>query len=348
VRSAWPGNAALATASIVLSLGFAEAALRLGGFHPYRPARPRIAIEPGGLLTAPDPVLGFTYIPGRFRVTFDNGDSWMTTHRPDTLRITRPDGDGRASRRRPGLWIFGCSFVHGWGLNDDETLPWKLQERLPQYDVANFGVGGYGTLQSLLQLRRAFEHEAAPAVAVLAYAGFHDERNTLARRWQKAGYEYAHLGTTKSPYARIVGGALQPSFDWPDYRGFGWIKVSALAELADEAYGPLEVRLLRSHRVSELLVEQLAREAVGHGVHFVIAGISRDAGTGAMLRYAATRGIPSIDVSVDLGRWGNRIRWDGHPNGVANDKSAERLAMFLRDLRSEGGPKKAAAVRGIE
>ena len=290
------------------------------------------------MLTAPDPVLGFTYIPGRFTVTFDNGDSWVTTHRPDTLRITRLVDEDGAFRNRPGLWVLGCSFVHGWGLNDDETLPWKVQERLPEYDVANLGVGGYGTLQSLLQFRKALERGPAPAVAVLAYAGFHDERNTLARRWQKAGYEYAHLGTTRTPYARIVGGALRPSFDWPDYPGFGWIEVSALAELADEAYGPVDVRLLRSHRVSELLVSQLAREAGDHGVRFAIAGISREPGTEAMLRYAFERGIPSVDVSVDLGRWGNRIRWDGHPNGAANDKSAQRLAQFLGGLSGKVQP----------
>jgi hypothetical protein len=85
-------------------------------------------VSPGGLLTGPDSVLGFTYLPGRFQVTFENGDSWLTTHGADTLRVTR-SGEARAPAGRPGLWVFRCSFIHGWGLNDDETLPWKLQRR---------------------------------------------------------------------------------------------------------------------------------------------------------------------------------------------------------------------------
>jgi hypothetical protein len=161
---------------------------------------------------------------------------------------------------------------------------------------------------------------------------------------QKAGHEYAH-GHDEDPVARIEGGALQASFDWPDYPGFAWIKASALAEMVDEAYGPIQVRQLRSHRVSELLVDQLAREAGDHGVRLAIAGISREAGTDAMLRYAAERGIPSVDLSVDLLRWGNRIRWDGHPSAADDDKSARRLAEFLRDLGREGQPRATVAVR---
>jgi len=324
-------NVALLLASLAASLVLAEGALRLSGYRPYTPVRPEIRIEPGGMLNRPDRRLGYTHLPGRYTVTFDNGDSWVTTHRADTLRVTRPEG-GSDLRDRPRIWIFGCSFVHGWGLMDDETLPWKVQERLPAYDVANFGVGGYSTVQSLLQFKGALERGPAPVVAVLAYAGFHDERNTLSRHWRKATYEYEHLGTTAAPYARLGATGLQFAFDNPDYAGFGLLKLSALAELADEAYAPLELGLNRSHRVSELLVEAMAREAAAHGARFVVAGISREPETEAMIEFATKTGIPAADISVDLTRRVNRIRYDGHPSAAANVKSAERLRQLLRTV----------------
>jgi hypothetical protein len=323
---------ALLLASALVSFLGAEEGLRAAGHHPYAPRRPAIRVEPGGILNAPDPVLGYTYLPGRFEVTFDNGDSWTTTHRSDTLRTTRPPSLERRFPGRPGLWIFGCSFVHGWGLNDDETLPWRVQERFPDRDVLNFGVGGYGTVQSLLQFRRAAERGGAPAVVVLAYAGFHDERNTLSRRWRKGTCEYEHLGTTATPYARLEGDGLTFAFDRPDYTGFGLVKSSALAELVDEDWAPLEVRLRRSHEVSERLVLTFAREAAARGSLFVVAGISREPATEQMISFASDHGIPATDVSVDLTRWNHRIRWDGHPNGAANAKSAERLTTFLEGL----------------
>ena len=256
-----------------------------------------IRVEPGGVLTAPDPVLGFTYLPGRFKVTFDDGDSWVLTHRLDSLRIARPVDADDAFRGRPGVWIFGCSFVHGWGLNDTETLPWKVQARLPGFDVTNFGVGGYGTVQSLLQFRRSRSRKPSPRIAIIAYAGFHDERNILSRRWRKGGYEYAHLGTTATPCVCLEGDGLRFDFD---------------------------------------LALAFAREATDAGARPVVAGISREGETEQMLRFARDHGIASVDISVDLTQRANRIRWDGHPSAVANDKSAERLTAFLATLGADG------------
>src|SRR3989442_4574849 len=35
------------------------------------------------------------------------------------------------------------------------SYPWLLQEKFPNYDVVNFGVMGYGTVQSLIQDRKS-------------------------------------------------------------------------------------------------------------------------------------------------------------------------------------------------
>lgn len=39
------------------------------------------------------------------------------------------------------LAFFGCSFVYGTGLNDNETLPYYVAKQLPHYRVYNYGIG---------------------------------------------------------------------------------------------------------------------------------------------------------------------------------------------------------------
>jgi hypothetical protein len=113
-------------------------------------------------------------------VSFSSGLETTVTHGPDTLRITHPP-NGPTSAARPQIWIFGCSFTHGWSLSDEQTYPWQVQRRIPEYEVVNFGVSGYGTVQSLIQFREALEQRSRSDVAIIAYASFHDERNTFSR-----------------------------------------------------------------------------------------------------------------------------------------------------------------------
>ncbi|MFO1378459.1 MAG: hypothetical protein U1F14_15795 [Steroidobacteraceae bacterium] len=74
-------------------------------------------------------------------ITLDTGYRFRFTILPDKHRITRPLADYSTQDAREKIWIFGCSYTEGWSLNDEETYPWLLQERFPDYDeLANFGV----------------------------------------------------------------------------------------------------------------------------------------------------------------------------------------------------------------
>ena len=180
-----------------------------------------IVIEPGGKYQTPDPVLGLRPLPGSYTGFFDQRDQWHFTHLADTTRITRPLETYASASRGPGIWVFGCSFVQGWGLDDA-------------------AVAGYGGVQDLS---------------------------------------------------------------------------------------------LRSHEVSEQLIAQFAEQSRRHGVHFVRAGISSWAITRATLGRFAARGIPTVDIAVDLDNPANRIPYDGHPNARANEEYARGIAAVLRSAR---------------
>ena len=226
----------------VLFVTVAEVVLRAKGVNPWQKNEVSIQVDPGGTFFRAHPTLGYTHIPGRFTVTLGSGYSFNVAHLPNTLRITRPIDSYKKPERKEEIWIFGGSFTHGWSINDEETYPWLLQERFPEYDVVNFGVSGYGTIHSMLQFREALKTKT-PKVAILAYAGFHDERNTFSRTRRKRVVPWNRLGPLVQPYAQLDRkGKLQYSFADVEYSEFPMMRYLALAHFIEMNYNRLETK----------------------------------------------------------------------------------------------------------
>jgi hypothetical protein len=312
----------------VLFVAGSEVILRKLGVKPWRNDEVSVQVDPGGKFFRTDPTLGYSHIPGRFTVTLKSGYSFNVTHLPNTLRITHPIDSYKEPAPKKEIWVFGCSFTHGWSSNDEETYPWLLQERFPEYDVINFGVSGYGTIHSLLQFKDALQSKT-PKVAVLAYADLHDERNTFSRNRRKSIAPWNHLGPLVQPYARIdKKGSLQYLFANVDYTEFPMMRHLALAHFIEMKYNELESKWYRSHAVSEALVEEMTKLAKKHKVKLIVANIR---GGHAMLDFAEKNGIPNVDISVDLALPENtNSPHDSHPSAIANQKYADKLERFLR------------------
>lgn len=312
----------------MLSVTGGEVLVRIKGVKPWRKPVVSIRIDPGGKFFRKHSTLGYSHIPGRFTATLGSDYSFNVTHLPNTLRITRPIDSNKEPRRKEEIWVFGGSFTHGWSINDEETYPWLLQERFPKYDVINFGVSGYGTIHSLLQFREALKTKT-PKVAVLAYAGFHDARNTFSRIRRKTVAPWNKLGPLVQPYARLdQEGGLQYLFADVEYREFPMMRYLALAHYIEMKYNQLEPKWHRSHAVSEALVKEMARLAKKHEVKFVVANIS---GGHAMLAFAEKNRISNVDISVDHRIPENtNLPYDSHPSAIANQKYTDKLERFLR------------------
>src|SRR5262249_54406560 len=278
-----------------------EGIVRLTGFTPYRVSDASIEVNPGGEWVTRHPTFGYSHIPGKFIVTLGSRYSFNVTHLPNTLRITHPiDSYFNSPRLKEEIWIFGCSVTHGWSLNDQETYPWLLQERFPEYEIVNFGVGGYGTIHSLIQFREALEVKT-PKLAVLVYASFHDKRNTFIRSRKKQLQLTKKLGPVFQPYALLDGqGRLQYLFADVEYREFPLMRYSALVHFIETLYNQYEEGLYRSHAVSEALVAEMAGLAKKRGVKFMVADIYEDRGTFEMLDFAQSHGISNVNISVAL------------------------------------------------
>src|SRR5712672_1557701 len=107
-----------------------------------------------GPLFAVNDTLGFTILPGRYKVT-EHSEG-----RKHVFDLTVTDAGTRASSYAPvkaskRLLITGDSALFGWGLDDEATLPWLVQSRLPDYEVVNLSLNSYSTIHALLQLQHS-------------------------------------------------------------------------------------------------------------------------------------------------------------------------------------------------
>ena len=319
--------------TLVLLVG-AELILRLAGRSTWNPTYVPLAIEPGGRLYVDHPALGYTHVPGRFQVELQDGYSFRVSHAADTLRVTaRADSVSPAPAARKEIWIFGCSFTHGWSLNDWETYPWLLQEELQNYKVRNFGVGGYGTVQSLIQFREALETNKSgkPEIAILAYASFHDQRNVLTRNWRKSLAPFNEMGLLFYPHVRIERqGELSYRMSMVEYRELPLMRRSALSHSIEQSFNSLEEQSLDGHAATLQLVGEFSNLAARAGVTLVIAAIRDGAATTDLLRWARGKEIPAVDISVDLRRDEYRnLPHDRHPSPLANKIFAQKLGRYL-------------------
>jgi len=305
-----------------------EVIVRFKGTKPFQVTDGSFPVDPGGSLFLPHPTLGYTGRPGSFVGTMPTGYSFRATHLPSGHRITHPLDTYNASRQKPEIWIFGCSWTYGWSLSDEETFPWLLQERFPEYEVVNFGMDGYGTTHSAMQFREALKSKS-PKVVILAYAGFHDVRNTLSRVRRKSVAPHNKLGApVVHPNAQLENGVLRYSVEQVEYREFPFMRRLALVHYLEWKYIGRETVRHQNRAVTLAIIADMADLAKKHEASFMIAGISTAQPT---LEWAKRKGIPGIDISVDRTIPENTNRpHDSHPSALANRKLADRLEAFLR------------------
>jgi hypothetical protein len=322
---------------VLLFASGAELLARVTGHQPWLVKQLNVRVEPGGRLYVTHPTLGYSALPGQFKVTLDDSYVFTTTNLSDSLRATHPVDSSSKPKAKPQIWIFGDSITYGWSVNDEETFPWLLQKDLPNYEVVNFGFMGYGTLHSLIQLREAFQHRNKPRLIILNYASWQDVRNTFIRGRRKMLAIASSLGPVNQPYAGLTkDGKLIISMDTMQYHEFPLMRRSAFVNMLEETYDKYEERHVDSHAVTKDIVKEIANLCRSQGVKLIIATITSDPTTSDMLEFAHKEGLKTVDMFVDLSvPANNNLPFDSHPSALAHRQYAQLLRSRLLDLLAE-------------
>ena len=129
----------------------------------------------GWVLSVPDPEIGWVLSPEARKKQAERA-VYSINHGE---RLTSPQP--RSGRL---IVVTGDSFTFGYRVNDEDTWPWLLQERLPDYHIVNVAAEGYGTDQALMAAERKVEGSPGQVRAVVL--GFPDFDIDRTRR-PKAG-----------------------------------------------------------------------------------------------------------------------------------------------------------------
>jgi len=325
-------NLALLIFSVLMTLIGAEIGLRAMGYRPARLEKVKMLVDKEGKLLVSHPTIGHANRPGEFTQTTHTSYTWSANHLSNGQRLTQPLRAYSDEYSKDQIWILGCSFTYGWSLNDDETYPWLLQKKLPNYDIANFGVIGYGTLQSFLQFRQALTEQQKPKIAIIAYAAFHDERNINLRSRQKR-----FTITRVRPYAVLNSDGDFTYLMSTPFHEFPLMRYSALIHLLEKAYNRIEDRFYHGHEVSKAIIRAFSDLCKKNEIQLIVAGIMNDSVTTSMLEYAKEQGNFTVDISVDLDIKGNRnLPHDRHPSAIAHKQYAQKLEAFLASADFNG------------
>ena len=307
-----------------------EIALRITGQQAWNPPQRKLEVlEPGGHFFEKDPLLGYAMRPGKMKVQMDGKHIFHANHGPDRYRLGPQVADSL-----PEIWVFGCSFTYGWGVNDAEAYPSVLQEMLPDYRIRNFGVSGYGTFQNLLEYERLLKTETRPVLVVLAYGSFHEQRNTCNRYWRKAIASQEVIQGLEYPWIRFGEGDSLIRGKMPlTYSPFPLMRFSALSHFIELKVCQYEDQGLRSKEVSYRLILDFQQKSRKQGIPFLLAGIWQNPGTSQMLQKAQSEGIRQLDISEDLSDPNLRIMpEDAHPNDIVHRRYAERLLPVVKEI----------------
>jgi hypothetical protein len=280
----------------------------------------------------PDPVLGWTNKPGRYRLPPYVADG-------KDIEVTILDDGGRATSNEPmvdreRVIILGCSVTFGWGLSDQQTYPWKLQGDQPDLRIVNFGSSAQGTLQALLRMEAIISNAPRPRLVLYGFFTWHEPRNVATYDWLRMLAQNSSPGILADPYVTLTAdGGLErhppqaftvlPLAEWlvtGRILGDGYMR---LVTHGREKAGP---------EATKRLILEMTRLAREHGIPFSVVFLLAQPGKKEeYVSYFDKNDIPFVDCVEPFGEE-DMIPIDGHPNERLNGRWAHCLSSHLPSL----------------
>jgi len=285
-----------------------------------------LSIDHGPLFRS-DPIFGYAMYPGAYHITeAGGGQSHRFNLTVDALghRVTSYQPILRPRR----MFFTGDSSMFGWGLDDEQTIPWLLQTRFPGFEVVNLSLNSYSTIHARLQLDRASPAVAADDLVVLTYHPITNDFNVASSTmiyYLKSGFE-RRLGD-----ADLMRDMALPfgSIDARNSLGVGYYAMSCSLRVSDRAgcnhpeVGPREAGAV-TQRAFDLLM-------AAHPAHYVVAFLS-GVDSDPVIAHLRSEGVAIADLRTASGDPDatDEVFSDGHAGPFWHHNTAERLADALR------------------
>lgn len=308
-----------------------EVLLRLLGFSPITGSQ-KISWSPKIGYTSDS--LGILLKQGKYKIQIDNCLEYTATHNIKGQRITAK----KPSILNDKIFIFGCSFAYGVGVNDEENFPFLLQNLEKKYQVQNFSIPGSATIQAYLQLKQRLELGDLPKIVVLSYATFHEERNKLTRGFESKlfdgikTYNKTEFSDFKYPKCTIKSDTIDVKFVSieDDFYPIPLVDNLAIATFVDQTWNKIDHKKTAKFDVSELLFKKIKKLAQKYNFRLVIADVSYNENSKNIEKICLKNNLQYVNISPNYSENNYSLApCDFHPNQKAHLIYATKLYQFL-------------------
>ena len=297
------------------SVYLVEKALKIPAFHPVA------SVDPAPLYV-PDERLGYISTPGRHRVSISLGRKTLS------FVVTVPRPGERATSyedlsRPHSIYVFGDSFMLGWGNNDEHTMPWLLQQRFPDYRVVNLAQDGYGITQAVLQYQQLRDSLTAGDLLILPYGEFYLQRDYGAPSWMRM--------LSQGLEQRLGAGDGMAAARYPVIRpgGGGELRIDYLS-ISCARNGDYCSKPDPDREVMVDATKSIIRYFAAERRPLVLAFFEgRD--DDSVIAYARELGLPIADIRLNRAspEWDDFGAFDGHPGPISQFNFFRKLAAVL-------------------
>jgi hypothetical protein len=219
--------------AVIISLLAAEVLLRIFGIEPWKNILTNDTINGKNIYT-PDTTLGWKAKEGDYFLLPTNPLD-KQFHISIEKNGNRKTGENIESVNGEIL-VIGGSFSLGWGVNNKDTFSSKLQKKFNNFKVYNFGQAGYGTIQSLLLLKKQISEMKVPKLIIYGFIEHHEYRNAARSQWLRTLAKYSRRGTVRTPYGLIGKNNKLIIYPPTGYINLPLRESSALITLFEKAY----------------------------------------------------------------------------------------------------------------
>lgn len=282
--------------------------------------------------------LGIQLNSGQFAITLNDSINFTTTHSTDNYRVI----PGSDVAENPSVALLGCSFTYGYGVNDDENFAALLQQTLLNENLRNAGVIGYGTVQSLMQLREMIKQGDLETV-LLNFSSFHFMRNGLSQTYRsnlRVGYQRSSeavdslMDPAQFPY--ITDCDLEVKYQpwatmYENWFAREWSAISNMLQLYTDRRKDAAIDEVS---IAECIIKEMAAICEANNIQFGVVCLDSTEETDVLRERLA--GINWLEVGFDFTDPAfTNLPYDSHPSKAGHQFISKKIEPYLVKLLNE-------------
>ena len=308
-------NFLIIVSSFLIIIIILEIALRITG---SKPRIDNLGRDGDPTIYQNDEELGWSQKPGSysFEPWSDEGKITSFTVNNDGSRNIKNQSSSELK-----ILFFGGSLTQGWAVDDDDNFVKYFQDLNPDFNVFNFGVGGYGGYQSLIHQERITKKLNNINHIIYGFIDHHEVRNVAAGSWLYMLNEYSTRGHINLPFGSIENGKLKKNSP-VNYIKLPLSQYSALIAKIEKRIMKLRSKKREDSQfeISKLIIKAMFDNANKNNSNFTILILdSREENLVKYENYFETKNINFIHCPFPPNKF---VKGEGHPNAAGHQDVA--------------------------